>query len=73
MFSLFGFLQARWRWAHGRCPRCNRNLHSTFAYYVAAYPDCPVCKEETKTDLRVWHAYRTLRTDKKLAVAGTKE
>jgi len=54
------FLRDRWRWVHGRCPRCNRNLHATFPYYMADYPDCPVCKHETQTDLRMWHKHRAL-------------
>jgi hypothetical protein len=62
------FLRARWRWARGRCPRCNRNLYATFPYYTADYPHCPVCKDETETDLRVWHYYRALGTARRLAV-----
>lgn len=54
------FLRARWRWVYGRCPRCNRNLYARFPNHMADDPNCPVCKDETETDLRVWHTYRTL-------------
>jgi hypothetical protein len=52
------FLQARWRWVRGRCPRCNRDFHATPIRQVASEPLCLVCKDETTADLRVWHAYR---------------
>jgi hypothetical protein len=67
------FLRDRWRWVHRRCPLCNRNLYATFAYYMADYPNCPVCKDETQTDLRMWHTYRALRTAKTPDVVGVKE
>ena len=51
------FLRARWRWIRGRCPRCNRDLYDTPTRRAASEPNCPVCKDETQTDLRVWHAY----------------
>jgi hypothetical protein len=66
------FQRARWRWLHGRCPRCNRNLYSVFAYYMADYPNCPVCKGETETDVRVWHTYRALRPATSAPVAEVK-
>jgi hypothetical protein len=67
------FLRDRWRWGHGRCPLCNRNLYATFAYYMADYPNCPVCKDETQTDLRMWHTHRALRTAKRPDIVGVKE
>jgi len=54
------FLRARWRWARGSCPLCTRRVYAPSAYYMADYPDCPVCKNETETDLRMWYTYRTL-------------
>jgi len=66
-------LRARWRWVRGRCPRCNRNLYATFPYYMAAYPDCPVCKDETETDVRVWRKHRTLGTAQRPEVVGVPE
>ncbi len=53
--KLFVFLRARWRRARGRCPLCNRNLHATFANYMAAHPNCPACKDRPTTDARLWH------------------
>lgn len=53
--KLFVFLRARWRRARGRCPLCNRNLHATFANYMAAHPNCPACKDQPTTDARLWH------------------
>jgi hypothetical protein len=47
------FCRARWRWAHGHCPRCNHNLYATFPNDVAGCPDCPVCKDESAKDLRM--------------------
>jgi hypothetical protein len=67
LVRMFTFLRARWRWSRGRCPRCARNLYAPFPYYMADDPDCPVCKDETRTDLRMWHQYRTL------AAAGNAE
>jgi hypothetical protein len=64
------FLRDRWRWVHGRCPLCNRNLYATFPYYMTNYPNCPVCKNETETDLRMWHKHRTLDTAKTHNVVG---
>jgi hypothetical protein len=58
--KLFALVRARWRWAGGRCPRCSRNLHAPFAYYMAAYPNCPVCKDETVADLPMWRKHRAL-------------
>jgi hypothetical protein len=71
--KLFLFLRARWRWGHGRCPRCNRNLYAAFPTYMADYPNCPVCKDETETDLRVWHKHRTLAIAQRPDVVGVKE
>jgi hypothetical protein len=51
--QLWNHLRARWRWAHGRCSRCNRSLYATFPNNVAADPNCPVCKDERATDLRM--------------------
>jgi len=51
------FLRARWRWTRGRCPRCNRDLYTACLYHLAGDPNCPVCKDETATDLRIWHKY----------------
>ena len=62
------FLRGRWRWVRGRCPLCNRNLYAAFPYYMTAYPNCPVCKNETATDLRMWHHYRALATAKRPAI-----
>jgi len=59
---MFTFLRARWRWTRGRCPRCSRNLSASFPYYMADDPHCPVCEDETRTDLRMWHQYRALGT-----------
>jgi hypothetical protein len=58
--KLLTFFRARWRWARGHCPRCNRHLHAAFPNYMADDPNCPVCKAETETDLHVWHTYRSL-------------
>ena len=68
--KLFMLLRARWRWVRGRCPLCTRNLYSTFPYYMADYPDCPVCKDETETDSRMWHKHRTLGAAKRPGVVG---
>lgn len=62
------FLRGRWRWLRGRCPWCNRNLYSAFPYYMAAYPNCPVCKNETETDSRMWRQYRALSRAKRPAM-----
>ena len=67
------FLRDRWRWVHGRCPLCNRNLYATFPYYMADYPNCPVCKDETETDLRMWHKHRALDTAKRSDAVGVEE
>jgi hypothetical protein len=64
------FLRDRWRWVHGRCPRCDRNLYATFPYYMADYPNCPVCKNETETDLSMWNKHRTLGTAERRDVVG---
>jgi hypothetical protein len=53
-------LQDRWRWIRGHCPLCNRNLYSAFPYYMADYPNCPVCKGETHTNSNMWNKHRTL-------------
>ncbi len=55
--SVWRSLRARWRWLRGYCPLCNRKLRPTFAYYMAAYPDCSVCKAESTTDLTIWQKY----------------
>ena len=47
------FLRARWRWAHGHCPRCNRALYATLPSHGAADPNCPVCKDASATELRM--------------------
>ena len=77
MFNFFEpwlmFLRARWRWGHGRCPRCNRNLYAAFPTYMADDPNCPVCKDETKTDLRVWHKHRTLITANRPGSVGVQD
>jgi hypothetical protein len=52
------FVRARWRWTRGHCPRCNRDLDATPTHDTAGDPNCPVCHDETESDLRVWHAYR---------------
>jgi hypothetical protein len=67
--SAFTLIRARWRWARGRCPRCNRNLYAQFPYYMANDPHCPVCEGESQTDLRMWHEYRTLGTAQRSTVA----
>jgi hypothetical protein len=67
------YLRDRWRWVRGRCPLCNRNLYAAFPYYMADYPDCPVCKDETETDLRMWHKHRTLGSAKRPEVIEVKE
>jgi hypothetical protein len=56
------FLRGRWRWIRGRCPLCNRNLYAVFAYYMADYPNCPVCQTKTAADARLWRKYRNLVT-----------
>jgi hypothetical protein len=71
--KLFMLLRARWRWVHGRCPLCNRNLKATFPYYMAAYPNCPVCKDETHPDLRLWHKHRSLGIAKTPDVVGVRD
>jgi hypothetical protein len=53
-------LRDRWRWVRGRCPLCNRNLYAVFPSYMADYPNCPVCTNETKNDLLMWHKHRAL-------------
>jgi len=62
--NLLMYLRDRWRWVRGRCPLCNRNLYAVVPYYMADYPNCAVCKDETETDLRMWHKHRTLETAK---------
>jgi hypothetical protein len=52
------FLRARWWWVQGHCPRCNRDLYATPSRRASSDPNCPVCTDETESDLRVWHAYR---------------
>jgi hypothetical protein len=49
----FMFLRARWRWVRGHCPRCNRTLYARFSHPMAGNADCPVCKDETETELRM--------------------
>jgi uncharacterized protein (DUF983 family) len=71
--NLLTISRARWRWVRGRCPRCNRNLYALFAYYMADDPDCPVCKDEITTDLRMWHKYRTLSAANGRAGAAVRE
>ncbi|HLJ93123.1 MAG TPA: hypothetical protein VKU02_08020 [Gemmataceae bacterium] len=71
--KLLLLLRDRWRWVRGRCPRCNRNLYATFSYYLTHDPECPVCKDQTGTDLRMWHTHRAFRTTKESDVAGVKE
>jgi hypothetical protein len=66
--NLLTYLRGCWRWARGRCPLCNRNLYAVFSYYMAAYPNCPVCKNENETDLHLWHKYRTLEVEKELGL-----
>jgi hypothetical protein len=66
-------LRARWRWNHGRCPLCRRDVYAMFPYYMAAYPNCPVCKDETEADLRMWHNYRALGTATMLKAVRVKE
>lgn len=67
LLTLFG---ARWRWGRGRCPRCSRSLRSTFAYIMADDPNCPVCRNETHADLRLWHKFKALGRVTRPAVAG---
>ena len=64
------YLRARWRSFWGRCPRCNRNCSAHFASYMTAYPNCPVCKDETESDLRRWHAYSAWDTARKSPVSA---
>ena len=64
------FLRARWRWVRGRCPLCNRNVHAAFSYYMADFPSCPVCTDETEADLRLWHQYRALGIARGSDLAG---
>src|ERR1700692_4600581 len=66
------FLRNRWRWGHGRCPLCNRDLYSVFPYYVAGYPNCTVCKGETKTNLKMWEKHRAMGVPKRPDVVGLK-
>jgi hypothetical protein len=73
MAKVLRLLRARWRWGRGRCPLCNRNPYAVFAYYMTAYPNCPVCKDATETDLLMWHNYRTLGAGKNLDFAGVRE
>lgn len=67
------FLRDRWRWVNGHCPQCNRNLYATFPYYMADYPNCSVCKDETETDLSMWRKHRKLASAKKPVLGGVKE
>lgn len=66
------YLRDRWRWLRGRCPLCNRNLYAVFPYYMSDYPNCPICKNETETDLRMWHKYRTLGSANRPVLAVVK-
>jgi hypothetical protein len=52
----FTFLRAKWRWTHGRCRLCNRNLYALLPPCTARPPDCPACKDVTAADMRmgVW-------------------
>jgi hypothetical protein len=54
--SLFKFLRTKWRWAHGRCPLCNRQLYASSPASVVGPSNCPACKDSTTADLRmgVW-------------------
>jgi hypothetical protein len=63
------FMRARWRWARGRCPRCNRDLDASRPNHMASDPPCPVCRDETQMDLRVWHQYRALDVARRDGVA----
>jgi hypothetical protein len=47
------FLRAGWRWAHGHCPLCNRNLYATFPNSMTDDANCPVCKDQTEAELRM--------------------
>jgi hypothetical protein len=67
--KLLMFMRDRWRWVRGRCPLCNRNLYAAFPYYMTAYPNCPVCKDETETDLRMWRKHRTWVIAKRIEFA----
>jgi hypothetical protein len=52
----FRFLRAKWRWTHGRCRLCNRNLYARLPGCTATSPDCPACKDISTADMRmgVW-------------------
>jgi hypothetical protein len=67
------FLRNRWRWGHGRCPLCNRDIYSVFPYYMAGYPNCTVCKGETNTNLTMWKKHRAMGVPKRSDVVGVKE
>jgi hypothetical protein len=71
--NVLTFLRARWRWGHGRCPLCNRPDCATFSYHMADHLNCPVCKDETETDLRMWHKDRTSASAKRPTVGGVNE
>lgn len=51
--STFTFLRAKWRWTHGRCRLCNRNLFALLPPYTAGSPICPACKDVTNADMRI--------------------
>ncbi|HZU34788.1 MAG TPA: hypothetical protein VFA18_02695 [Gemmataceae bacterium] len=65
--------RGRWRRLRGRCPQCGRRLQAPFAYYMTAYPNCSVCKDETQSNGRLWHAYRALGASNGFSGAGLKE
>jgi hypothetical protein len=47
------FLRGRWRWAHGHCPLCNRNLYAALPNCTGGSPNCPACEGQTQTELRM--------------------
>ncbi len=51
--STFTFLRAKWRWTHGRCRLCNRNLYALLPPGTDGSPDCPACKGITASAMRI--------------------
>lgn len=49
----FSFVRARWRWVHGRCPLCNRDLFASSPSPTAGSARCRACQDTTPADLRM--------------------
>ncbi len=53
IISTFRFFRAKWRWTHGRCRLCNRNLYALLPPRPVGSPHCSACKEVTAADMRM--------------------